>query len=54
MESLDHENKDLKSHLRGKDFFEVKKHKEAKFVLSEPAVITNNKVVLTRNLTIKK
>lgn len=39
MESLNHENKDLKKHLRGKDFFEVTKYKEADFTLTESAEI---------------
>ncbi|MDT0620054.1 YceI family protein [Croceitalea vernalis] len=53
MKSLDHDNKDLKGHLRGKDFFEIKKYSQAKFVLTRPSIIKNGKVSLTGNLTIK-
>jgi len=53
MNSLDHENKDLKGHLRGKDFFEIKKYNQAKFILTKPAIIKNGKVQLTGNFSIK-
>ena len=53
MKSLDHENKDLKKHLRSKDFFEVNTYQTAVFTLTEPAKITNGKVVLKGSMTIK-
>lgn len=53
MKSLNHENKDLKNHLRGKDFFEVKKYNEATFTLTNPIVINKNKATLIGYMTIK-
>lgn len=53
MKSLYHENKDLKKHLRGQDFFEVKSFTEASFEISEPTKITNNKANLIGEMTIK-
>lgn len=53
MKSLDHKNKDLKKHLRNKDFFEVKKYKTASFTLLNPVKINEGKAVLIGNMTIK-
>ena len=53
MKSLDHKNNRLKSHLRGKDFFEVKKFTKATFTLSEPVAIENGQAKLKGTLTIK-
>lgn len=53
MKSLHHENKDLKKHLRNKDFFEVKKYQAAVFTLLKPIKIKNGKTILVGNLTIK-
>jgi hypothetical protein len=53
MTSLDHENKELRSHLRSTDFFEVKTFKTASFTLSEPALIENNQATLIGMMQIK-
>ena len=53
MKSLDAENKDLKKHLRGKDFFEVKKHATAKFVLTSPIDLSKSSAIAKGNLTVK-
>lgn len=53
MKSLHHSNKDLKKHLRNKDFFEVKKYQTAFFTLTNPVKITAGKIVLVGNMTIK-
>lgn len=53
MRSLYHDNKQLKKHLRGKDFFEVKKFPVATFVLKEAAIIENNKTTFIGEMTIK-
>ena len=54
MKSLDHENLDLKIHLRGNDFFEVKTYDKAIFQLTEPAIIVKGKATLVGNMTIKE
>jgi len=53
MKSLNHENKDLKTHLRGKDFFEVKKHTKATFTLTSPIDLSKSSAIAKGNLTIK-
>lgn len=53
MKSLHHENGALKSHLRSKDFFEVKTYDTAIFALIEPALIRNNSAEITGYFTIK-
>jgi polyisoprenoid-binding protein YceI len=53
MKSLDHKNKRLKSHLRGKDFFEVKKYTTATFTLDQPVAIVDGKAQLSGTFTIK-
>jgi polyisoprenoid-binding protein YceI len=53
MKSLHHENGALKSHLRSKDFFEVKTYETATFELIEPALIRNNVAEITGYFTIK-
>ena len=53
MKSLDAENKDLKKHLREKDFFEVKKHNKATFVLTSPIDLSNSSTIAKGNLTVK-
>ena len=53
MKSLDHSNKDLKKHLRNKDFFEVKKYQTAVFTLTNTVKVTTGKILLIGNMTIK-
>lgn len=53
MKSLHHDNKDLKNHLKNKDFFEVKKFEKATFTLTNPAKIINGKANLEGNMMIK-
>ena len=53
MKSLDTENKDLKKHLRGKDFFGVKKHNKATFRLTSPIDLSKSSTTAKGNLTIK-
>ena len=53
MKSLDAENKDLKKHLKGKDFFEVKKHTKATFVLTSPIDLSKSSAIAKGNLTVK-
>ncbi|RNC84156.1 MAG: YceI family protein [Winogradskyella sp.] len=53
MKSLDHENGDLKKHLRSKDFFEVNTYKEASYSISEPVQINNGKAIITGKMKIK-
>ena len=53
MQSLNHKNKDLKKHLKNKDFFEVKKYKTATFSLINPIKIENEKAIIIGNMTIK-
>ena len=53
MKSLHHKNTDLKYHLKGTDFFEVKTYKTATFTLTKPAIIKGNKVTLIGLMTIK-
>lgn len=53
MKSLSHENGDLKSHLRSKDFFDVKKYTEASFNLIKSAKIKNGVAQIIGEMTIK-
>ncbi|WP_405205016.1 YceI family protein [Aquimarina sp. LLG6339-5] len=53
MKSLDHENNDLKNHLKNEDFFEVKKYPKALFALEKTTKIENHKAILQGKLTIK-
>jgi len=53
MKSMDHENSQLKKHLRSKDFFEVNTYKEAKFMMSQPVEIKDGKAIVTGKMTIK-
>lgn len=53
MKSLDHENSDLKKHLRNEDFFEVNTYKKATYVLAMPTTIKNGKATLKGKMTIK-
>ncbi|WP_299183067.1 YceI family protein [uncultured Aquimarina sp.] len=53
MKSLDHENNDLKNHLKNEDFFEVKKYSKAIFSLEKTTKIENHKAILQGKLTIK-
>ena len=53
MLSLDHENKDLKSHLRSKDFFEVKKYQEAQFIVSNVPIIKSGEMQVEGQMKIK-
>ncbi|MGC6429945.1 MAG: YceI family protein [Jejuia sp.] len=54
MKSLDHENADLKKHLRSKDFFEVKKYATATFELKAPVNIGKNEFILKGTMKIKE
>jgi len=53
MKSLHHKNKDLKKHLKNKDFFQVKKYSTAIFILNKAVKIKDNKAILEGNMTIK-
>ena len=53
MKSLNHENKDLKKHLRSDDFFGVKSFTEAHFQLTEPTEIIENQTILIGKIIIK-
>ncbi|MBQ4820844.1 YceI family protein [Aquimarina sp. MMG016] len=53
MKSLDHENKDLKKHLRSKDFFEVKTYPTSEFLIQDSSIPANNTTTLSGMLTIK-
>ena len=53
MKTLDHENNDLKNHLKGKDFFEIKKYNEATFILTKPVIVAEGQCVLIGDMTIK-
>lgn len=53
MKSIHHENKDLKKHLKNKDFFEVNKFEDATFILTKPSVIDDNEAYVVGNLKIK-
>lgn len=53
MKSLHHDNKDLKNHLKNKDFFEVKKFEKATFILTNATKIINKKAFLEGNMMIK-
>ena len=54
MTSLTHKNKNLKSHLRSKDFFEVKRYKQAQFTITKPVQIVDRKATLVGTMKIKK
>ncbi|NER18186.1 YceI family protein [Spongiivirga citrea] len=54
MKSLDHDNGDLKSHLRGADFFNVNRYKKAAFRLSKPVSLDKESSVLAGMMTIKE
>lgn len=53
MLSLDHENNDLKSHLRSNDFFDVKKYKEAQFLLTTTSAIKQDEASIGGSMIIK-
>ncbi|MBW1295433.1 YceI family protein [Aquimarina litoralis] len=53
MKSIDHENNDLKSHLKNEDFFEVKKFPTAIFNVKNPVSFKDATTILKGNLTIK-
>lgn len=53
MHSLDQENKQLKEHLKEKDFFYVEKFPKATFVIIEPAKIENDQALLIGEMTIR-
>ena len=53
MLSLDHENKDLMSHLRSKDFFEVKKYQESRFLLTNTPVVESDEILIRGRMKIK-
>jgi len=53
MKSIEHENKDLKNHLKNEDFFEVKTYPEATFSVKDAIEINNTDTMLNGALTIK-
>ena len=53
MKSLHHKNRDLKSHLRSKDFFEVKKFTEAFFYITSPVKFKIGENVIEGKMKIK-
>ncbi len=53
MKKLEHENEDLKSHLRGPDFFEVNHYETANFELLNAVPLNSKSITLIGNLTIK-
>ncbi len=53
MKSLDHENSDLKAHLSGKDFFEVKTYIEATYMQTQPIAIINGEALIIGKMNIK-
>ncbi|GAA0711602.1 YceI family protein [Aquimarina litoralis] len=53
MKSIDHENNDLKNHLKNEDFFEVKKYPTATFIVKNSVTLENTETVLKGSLTIK-
>ncbi|GAB5565540.1 MAG: YceI family protein [Winogradskyella sp.] len=53
MKSLDHENSQLKKHLKSEDFFEVNRYNEAKFIMLQPTKIIENKATIIGEMTIK-
>ncbi|WP_299434804.1 YceI family protein [uncultured Aquimarina sp.] len=53
MKSIDHENNDLKKHLKNEDFFEVKTFPKATFLIKNATEINNKKAILNGELTIK-
>lgn len=54
MKSLNHENKDLKRHLKSSDFFDVKRFAIATFKLTKPTkIVANKKLELIGNMMIK-
>ncbi|MFP2997464.1 YceI family protein [Spongiivirga sp. MCCC 1A20706] len=53
MKSLDHDNSDLKSHLRSADFFDVNQYKKAVFKLVKPVDIGGKTITLNGMMTIK-
>ncbi|MFD2563076.1 YceI family protein [Aquimarina rubra] len=53
MKSIDHENNDLKSHLKNEDFFEVKTYPEATFSINNETLVKNSTTILIGKLTIK-
>lgn len=53
MKSLDHENENLKNHLKNEDFFEVKTYPKVSFQMYTSVSIESEKTVLIGSLTIK-
>ncbi|WP_299243258.1 YceI family protein [uncultured Aquimarina sp.] len=53
MKSIDHENNNLKSHLKNEDFFEVKTYPEATFSINNQALVKSDTIILIGKLTIK-
>ncbi|MDH7447957.1 YceI family protein [Aquimarina sp. 2201CG14-23] len=53
MKSIDHENNDLKNHLKNEDFFEVETYPEAAFSTKNATQINNTNAILNGVLTIK-
>ena len=53
MKSLYHENNRLKTHLRDKDFFHVKRYQTAVFRLEQPTTLSSSNLILQGTMTIK-
>lgn len=53
MKSLDHENKDLKKHLKSEDFFEVKTYPTAAFIIQNPSQYSSKKTIVSGMLRLK-
>ena len=53
MKSLDHENKDLKKHLRSEDFFEVKTYPTSEFIVQNPSELKDGEATISGTLTVK-
>ncbi len=54
MKTLDAENKNLKSHLRNEDFFDVKKYPRAYFEIAESFTLKKGKQMIKGYFTIKE
>lgn len=52
MQSLLAENKELESHIRGEDFFDVEKHPTATFILDQVTKIEQNNTAIKGKMTI--
>jgi polyisoprenoid-binding protein YceI len=53
MQTINHQEKQLKEHLMGEDFFDVKKFPISQFILSKPVYLKANKLIAEGTLTVK-